>query len=107
MTKNIDELIVYLTKIYSNDKFIKESAKGIDIWLKDKDNIPSNIKVEDIKVKYRSQNLCFSDNLLNKAYITTFYELYFNEKEIGYYKLISNIDGTPDDDYFVIYNEFR
>lgn len=54
----------------------------------------------DVQISFRSQALVFRNALIPYPYIDTRLALTIEDKEIGYYRLITHLDGTDDDDYF-------
>lgn len=58
-----------------------------------------------LEIKIESVSINFSNNYPNFDYNHVIITIPINwrKRSIGYYKLLLNFDGVPDDDYFVIH----
>ena len=79
------------------------AVEGIRKWLNDPDShpLPNNLNPNQVKAAFASRWLCFEPKLVSYPYIDTRYDLLHGDSVIGYYRLITLLDGKIDDDYFV------
>ena len=109
MSKNTDskDIIEALQKIADQVQLEKKAYKSCKEWLNaDECDLPK-AWIENIKITFSSHKLCFKHKILGYPFIDTRLDIFFEGDTIGYYRLISLLDGEPDDDYFVIYDEFK
>lgn len=64
-----------------------------------------NDELRKIELRIESVAINFSNNYpdFNYNHVIITIQIKYERKEIGYYKLLLNFDGVPDDDYFVLY----
>ena len=63
--------------------------------------LPGGMRARDVEVRFRSHALYFENSLPGYPYISTLLDLIAGGEEVGYYKLISDLDGQVVDDYLV------
>lgn len=80
------------------------AQEGVQKWLRDESNLPLNWKPDEIRTEFRSHSLSFQHGLLSYPFIDTTLRLFHKDEEIGYYSLITTMNGKDDDDYFVLYH---
>lgn len=64
-------------------------------------SLPGGMKASEVVVRFRSHALFFESSLLGYPFITTRLDLMAGDEQVGYYKLISDLDGQVVDDYLV------
>jgi hypothetical protein len=74
-------------------------------WIDDDDSELKSI-AEEIEARFSSRWLCFEPEIVDYPYIDSRFDLYHQGKRIGYYRLISMLDGRIEDDYFVVEDEY-
>jgi hypothetical protein len=57
--------------------------------------------VSEVSMDFRSHALVFRNAKLSYPYIDTRLDLSFNNREIGHYRLITRLDGSPENDYLI------
>jgi hypothetical protein len=62
------------------------------------------IDASKVEARFNTRSLCFESSRLGHGFIVSQYEIIYEESRIGYYRLISTLDGRIDDDYFVLDN---
>ncbi|MBX7223855.1 MAG: hypothetical protein K1Y36_28325 [Blastocatellia bacterium] len=80
------------------------AAQGILKWIADPDldPLPVGITKGMITGRFVSRWLCFEPQHLSYPYIDTRFDLLCGDTVVGYYRLISRLNGDIEDDYFVI-----
>jgi hypothetical protein len=63
--------------------------------------------LEDVHMQLYSHSLFFQSAHISNPFIATRLTLSINDKEIGYYRLITSLDGSVDDDYLVLEDEYH
>jgi hypothetical protein len=63
--------------------------------------LPSGLSASDVEARFRSHALFFESSLLGYPYITTQLDLLAGGGQVGFYKLITDLDGQVVDDYLV------
>ncbi len=96
------EIILELKKLAQSQKLVDHAIQSCLAWLDDEESLPSGWSPAEIKCEFKSHSLCFEHSLLSYPFVVTHLRLFRNEDEVGYYKLITTLDGKVDDDYFVI-----
>jgi hypothetical protein len=102
---NIDPNIISTLRQHAKAVELDKQAKvAVDEWLKEIEptDLPVDLRSEKIKMVFSSRWLCFEPKLVSYPYIDSRYILVAGKKKIGYYRLISTIEGEIEDDYFVI-----
>jgi hypothetical protein len=79
---------------------------GCSKWLLDGDNGLDGWTAEDIQPEFASCSLIFEHQLLGYPFMETRLNLFVGadhtKQSIGHYPVVTRLDGTDDDDYFVI-----
>jgi hypothetical protein len=98
--KIFQDPITLLSQHTEQHDLINRAIKRCRQWLinesSDMPYSPSAVRIE-----FASHSLCFCNALLSYPYIDTRLRLFVGEDEIGYYRYITFLDGTVDDDYLV------
>jgi hypothetical protein len=89
-------------KIHELDRIAKEAITG---WIdSERNEFPSDFDLEQFQAVFASRWLCFEPEIVSYPYIDTRFNLLYRDVPIGYYRLITMLDGRVEDDYFVIEN---
>lgn len=110
-----EELVAALAALASQQNLRSQAVEGCDKWLRagaeeGADGL-GGWAAEEIVPRFASCSLVFEHGILDYPFIETRLELYVQDdsgvcfrdlRPIGYYRLITLLDGTADDDYFVI-----
>jgi hypothetical protein len=64
-------------------------------------------RFEEVRTKQPQHQLVFKPGILSYPYVRTTLDLFVGEYQVGYYTLVTLLDGEVDDDYFVIFEEFQ
>ena len=110
-----EELVVALATLAVNQDLRRRAFDGCREWLsEDAGAGPSGLggwSAEEIEAHFGYCSLVFDHGLLGYPFVDTRLDLYVQDgsgmyirglRPVGYYRLITRLDGTPDDDYFVI-----
>ncbi|MDF7825789.1 hypothetical protein P4B35_17300 [Pontiellaceae bacterium B12227] len=96
--------IAALKELSVQHDFQHRAEAGFYDWIRnEKAHFPDQIKPDNLVPVFRSTKLCFDHSLLPHPYYETKLIIVHQEEEVGYYKFIAMLDGTVDDDYFVLY----
>jgi hypothetical protein len=96
----LQDIIARLTEHATGHDLVARAMNGCRNWfLQEPGSLP--YALSDVRIEFASQALYFSSALLSYPYIDTRLRLFVSEREIGYYRLITLLDGTDDDDYLV------
>jgi hypothetical protein len=97
------EFVGFIQKLVDEQHLIQRAMESYKLTIKnDLACLPPHIRPEDVQAEFRTQSLYFKNSLLSSPYIDTTVDLVAHGERIGYYRLITMLDGTTDDDYFVI-----
>ncbi len=97
--------LVDLLMAHARTHNLKErAAQGIVKWLESPDTVDmaEGIARESIVGRFSSHGLCFEQQHVAAPFVDTRFDLCSGEKVVGYYRLITRLDGESEDDYFVI-----
>lgn len=80
------------------------AAEGIRKWLANGkiELFPDGISPDQVTWRFESRWLCFEPRIISYSFIDTRFTLLTGDKMIGYYRLITQLNGEIDDDYFVL-----
>jgi len=104
---NLESIVCVLQQTIEQMELEKEARKYCLKCIKGKDCDLPKSWVNNIEIKYHSHKLCFKNSMLDYPFIETRLIMTYKNEEVGHYRLISLLNGEPDDDYFVIYDEYR
>ncbi len=106
------EMVTALASLAATQNLRGRAFEGCSKWLNDAAGGGlGGWAVGEIVPHFKSCSLVFDHGLLAYPFVETRLELCVREasgiflrdlRPIGYYRLITLLDGTPDDDYFVI-----
>lgn len=102
--KTIDQSYVDHLQAHAKIHQLNEvAARGISEWLQAPDlgPLPEGVTKESIVGKFASRWLCFEPQLVPYPFVDTRFDLLSGDSVIGYYRLISLLNGEFEDDYFV------
>lgn len=109
MTQTIDFNVIRATLQQTADHYqlAEKANRACRHWLSKQDCGLPGEWIEAIEARFHSHKFCFAHATLPHPFIETRLDLFWHRKEIGHYRLISSLDGEPEDDYLVIYDEFK
>jgi hypothetical protein len=97
----LHDMIERLRLLAAERDLVGHAMDGCVKWLhNDADEIA--ITPEELEMHFHSHALTFHNANLSYPYIDTRLTLSVKNREIGYYRLITFLDGSVDDDYFVL-----
>jgi hypothetical protein len=85
-------------------KLAERAGDGCALFLRNEEaesGLPGGLKAAEVEVSFRSHALYFDSSLLGHPYITTRLDLIARGEQVGFYKLITDLDGQVVDDYLV------
>lgn len=101
----MDSIIKDLKNKYS--RYVEDAKFGCIEWFRNENDIEYSL--DEIDIEFYKQNLCFNHNSIEHLFIETILYMYKkldrNESfdiPIGEYKIIHKLDGTIEDDYFIL-----
>lgn len=98
---DLRDIVERLSTLATAQGLAKAAEQGCRAWFRNHgDDIPYTLS--DVQMQFRSHGLVFRSALLSAPFIDTRLTLSIDGREIGYYRLITLLDGTPDDDYLVL-----
>ena len=108
----MDELVAALTSLASTQKLRERAIEGFEEWLRssqhDGEHCIDGWSIKEIEPYFVSCSLVFAHERLDYPFVDTKLQLCVRDQSgshrqpIGNYRLITLLDGTADDDYFVI-----
>lgn len=98
---DVRAIIERLSLLAAEQGLVKAAEQGCTEWFRNHgEDIP--YQLSDVQMQFCSQSLAFRNSMLAYPYIDTHLTLSVDGRDIGSYRLITLLDGTPDDDYFVL-----
>jgi hypothetical protein len=108
-----NELVAGLAALAAAQNLRARAFEGCAEWLREGDgpDARGGWAVEEIEPRFARCCLVFDHGILNYPFVETRLELGVRDERgvylrdfrpIGHYRLITRLDGTADDDYFVI-----
>lgn len=107
-----DELVAALAALASAQNLRGRAFEGCGRWLRDgAENGLGGWSADEIEPRFASCSLVFAHGLLGRPFVDTRLDLCVRDpsgvcaggsRPVGYYRLITRLDGTDEDDYFVI-----
>jgi hypothetical protein len=85
-------------------KLAERAADGCALFVRNEEaesGLPGGLKAAEVEVSFRSHALYFDSSLLGYPYITTRLDLMARGEQVGFFKLITDLDGQVVDDYLV------
>lgn len=108
----VEDLVTRVSSLASAMNLRERAIDGYKKWItnshSDGQDCLDGWAEEEIELQFTSCSLVFAHDLLDYPFIDTRLQLNvrdlngLNSLPIGYYRLITLLDGTDDDDYFVI-----
>lgn len=115
-----EKLVADLTALVSRQSLRGRAFEGCSKWLHDPENDgPGGLSgraAGEILPRFKSSSLVFDHGLLSHPFVETRLDLCVRDtsgtalndlRPVCYYRLITLLDGTVDDDYFVIEVPFQ
>lgn len=96
----MQDIVERLVRLSESQRLIEEAKGGYAGWYaNESDEMP--YKPEEVQMEFWRQLLYFQPGIRVqlKPYIATALKMVVQDQEFGYYRLITNLDGTVDDDY--------
>lgn len=104
--KTISPKIIEALKLHARTHCLDQRAENaVREWIKEtksEEDLPSGLNPEQIRAEFASRWLCFEPAFVSYAFIDTRYDLFIGKNKVGYYRMITTLDGKDDDDYFVL-----
>ena len=95
--------IIKKLKDFTQKYQLIESAKaGFDNCIKNNPELLDELPKGDIELKFWSQNFVIEHSRYEKFVIKTTLHIICKNQKVGYYCLITDLDGKNTDDYLVI-----
>ena len=106
---HLQDVIECLQDLAQQQGLREQARGGFRRWYdNDLDCLPSMAtSPDDVVPSFKNQSLCFTHERLSYPYILTTFDLLVDDDKVGYYTLVTLLDGTPEDDYLVFYENDR
>ncbi len=99
----LQDIVDRLAAWASQHDLTQEAMLGCQKWFASEGGSIDGWAAADIRAVFRSHCLCFTSGLLPYPYVVTQLDLYApGDEEVGYYRLVTTLEGRVEDDYFVI-----
>jgi hypothetical protein len=72
-------------------------------WLNESESLPPGIERGQVRLTFRSVSVCLKHGTVPTPYIEASCDILADEKIIGVYRLVTDLSGKPDDDYWIIH----
>jgi len=85
-------------------RLTERAGDGCALFLRNEEaesGLPGGLTAGEVEVSFRSHALYFESSLLGYPYITTRLDLMASGEQVGFYKLITDLDGQVVEDYLV------
>jgi len=101
------QVVDQLQRICDEQQLITRAHAGFRAWIaeaseEDPSDLPPEWSYSEMTADFPSVALCFQPALVSYPYFDTQLRILRHGTEVGYYRLITTLDGEDDDDYFVI-----
>lgn len=100
--QDIENLITYLNDLSEKLNLESLAFEGAKIWVGSIEFDGGKSDGRDYKFRFASHKLCFKCESFDYNYIETVLDVIYQDEEIGYYKLVSMLNGEPSDDMLVV-----
>lgn len=77
----------------------EEAVLGLRRWLAQPDELPSGVLASEIELRFMRCALVFRNANLKHPYFETTLTLIRFGNDVGTYRLITDVNGKPEDDY--------
>lgn len=96
----MQDIVERLVLLSESQRLIEEAKGGYAGWYANESN-EMPYKPEEVQMEFWRQTLYFQPGVYVqlKPYIATALKMFAQGQEFGYYRCITNLDGTVDDDY--------
>lgn len=103
-----DSIVLYLSNLASQQCLIERAMRGCDKWFEnEEDGLIGGWSCKDFVKEFFTFSLTFKHANWDLVYIDTTLNLLDKDgKEIGYYRLITTLNGEIDDDYLVFHKDY-
>lgn len=106
MADELVGIVEYLTSLAAERNLVQRARQGCSTFIentKRDGGLPAQLQQDKIRMEFRRHSLIFESAQPAYAYIDTMLDLFIDDEEIGYYRLITCLNDEVDDDYLVFY----
>ena len=96
------QFIKQLKEFTQKHQLIESAKKGFDKCLKNNPELLDELPAGEIELKFWSQNFVIEHSRFEHSVIKTTLHIMCKNKKVGYYCLITDLEGENLDDYLVI-----
>ncbi len=100
-SEELRDIVARLTELAGQRDLVGRAKDVCARWLR-KEADQLKLVPNDVQMQFDSHSLFFHSDLLSYPFIATRLTLSLNNREIGYYRRITLLDGSADDDYLVL-----
>jgi hypothetical protein len=102
-----NSIVLYLSNLASKQYLIERAMRGCDKWFENEEyGLIGGWSRKDFVKEFFTFSLTFKRASWDLVYIDTTLNLLDKDgQEIGYYRLITTLDGEVDDDYLIFHKD--
>jgi hypothetical protein len=103
MTHSIDDILTFLHQSSEKHNLVERAKLGVRAWWDNEEDLAEySFGYDDLRIEFKFQALAYRHAMLNYPYIDTTLALIAGDRDIGYFSLITGLDGSVIDDYLVL-----
>lgn len=102
----MDNVLAQLDAHIAAHRLVERAEEGFRAWLAEPaDGLPGDWGADGLHAAFESLHLCLRPAHVNYPYFDTRLRILRGNEQVGHYRLITKLDGTAVDDYFVLLPE--
>lgn len=102
---DLSEIVNRLTEHARSYQLAERATDGCALLLlnnqEQENGLPEGMSISAIEIRFGSHALFFDKTVLSYPYIVTHLDLLADDERVGFYKLITSLEGQVEDDYLV------
>ena len=99
---HMDDLLTRLESHITAHQLIERAKEGFHAWLAEGGALPKGWSYHELHAQLDSIHLCVHPAHVAYPYMDTKLRILRGNEQVGHYRLITKLDGTAVDDYFVL-----
>lgn len=102
-----EAVVGWLHDIARSHDLVQRALHGHAAWWENEERSDLPFAYDQVRVEFGTHSLTFKSDLSSDPYLKTTLDLYAGTHEVGYYALVTRLDGEIDSDDVVIYSPYR
>ncbi|GAB5519366.1 MAG: hypothetical protein RhofKO_16170 [Rhodothermales bacterium] len=107
----MNDVLDRLESHIATHRLVERAVAGFNAWVaearaENTATLPDGWTYDELHVDLDSIHLCFRPAHVDYLYIDTKLRILRGDEQVGHYRLITKLDGTAADDYFVLTPEW-